>query len=187
MKRIDFEAHFVTKDYVKTMIEYQGYPRYVEDEQTKSRRLYYTPDAGEPLGDGLLNKLLNLGDKRLEDMDTAGVDIQVLSLTSPGVEEWDVSTGMKLATKTNDELADVINKYPNRFLGFAALAPDDPEAAADELERAVKDLGFKGWKTHSNYGGTYLDDREYWPILEKAEVLDVPIYLHPTVPAAPQL
>lgn len=187
MRRIDLETHFVTGDYVRAMEGNTGYPRYCVDKQTQSRRLYYTDDVGEPLGDVLLNKLLDTGEQRLKDMDEAGIDVQVLSLTSPGVEQFDPAVGTALARKINDELAVVIERYPDRFIGFAALAPKEPEVAADELERVVKDLGFKGWKTHSNYGGTYLDDREYWPILETAEKLDVPVYLHPTVPAMPQL
>ena len=184
MKRIDFEAHFVTKEYAKTMIENVGYPRYVEDpKKQKSRRLYYTSDVGEPLGNALLNRLLDLGDERLKEMDAAGIDIQVLSLTAPGVEQFDAATGTSLAKSTNDLLSEAIERYPDRFRGFASLAPTDPVAAADELERAVKELEFIGWKTHSNYGGTYLDEKMFWPILEMAEKLDAPIYLHPTVPA----
>jgi predicted TIM-barrel fold metal-dependent hydrolase len=187
MKKIDFEAHFVTQDYVRAMEENKGYPHYVVDRLTGRRRLYYTEDVGEPLGDILLNRLLDTGEERLKNMDVAGIDVQVLSLTSPGVEQFDPAIGTALARKINDDLSEIIKRYPDRFIGFAALAPQDPEAAADELERTVKDLGFKGWKTHSNYGGSYLDDEQYWPILERAEKLDVPIYLHPAVPAIPQL
>jgi len=187
MKKIDFETHFITKGFVRVMEESQGYPRYIVDKQTGNRRLYYTDDVGEPLGDALLNKLLDTGEKRLKDMDAAGIDVQVLSLTTPGVERLDPAKGTALARQINDELSEIVQRHPDRFIGFAALAPKDPEAAADELERAVQDLGFKGWKTHSNYGGTYLDDKEYWPILEKAESLGAPIYLHPTVPAMPPM
>ena len=187
MKKIDFEAHFVTKDYVKAMEENKGYPRYIVDEKTKNRRLWYTPDVGEPLGDELLNKLLDVGEGRLAIMDKAGVDVQVLSLTSPGVEKFETSMGADMARSTNDALAEIINKHPDRFMGFAALAPNDPKGAADELERSVKELGLKGWKTHSNYGDSYLDDEQYWPILEKAAELNVPIYLHPAIPAIPAL
>lgn len=187
MRRIDFETHFVTRDYVRAMENNEGYPRYFADRNTKSRRLYYADDVGEPLGDSLLNKLLDMGEKRLKDMDAAGIDVQVLSLTTPGVEQFEPATGTALARKINDDLCEVIRRYPDRFIGFAALAPRDPEAAADELERAVKVLGFKGWKTHANYGDTYLDDDAYWPILEKAEELETPIYLHPTVPTMSQL
>ena len=187
MKKIDFETHFVTKEYVETMENNKGYPRYGEDPKTKRRRLFYTAEVAEPLGDPLLNKLLDHGEGRLKTMDAVGIDVQVLSLTSPGVEQFDPAMGTPLAKKANDYLADWIRKRPDRFVGFAALAPNDPQAAAKELERAVKTLGFKGWKTHSNYAGTYIDEKKYWPILEMAEKLDVPIFLHPAVPAISQL
>ena len=74
MRRIDFETHFVTEDYVRAMEENTGYPRYVVDKQTGNRRLYYTDDVGEPLGDLLLSKLLDTGEKRLKDMDAAGIN-----------------------------------------------------------------------------------------------------------------
>lgn len=187
MTKIDFEAHFVTADYVQALEANTGYPRYSFDGQSGHRRLQYTDDVGEPLGDALLDRLCDTEEQRLKSMDVAGIDVQVLSLTSPGVEQFDLATDTALARQCNDQLADVVQSRPDRFVGFAALAPNDPEAAADELERAVEDLGFRGWKTHSNCGGTYLDEKKYWPILERAERLDVPIYLHPTVPAMPQL
>ena len=186
MKKIDFETHFMTKECLKALYDNKEYPRYVDDNQIKTRLIWYTPDAAEPVGDQILNSLLDLGEGRLKDMDAAGIDVQVLSLTTPGVEHFDAAIGTVLAKKANDLLSEAIQKHPDRFVGFAALAPKDPRAAADELERAVKDLGFKGWKTHANYGETYLDDKKYWPILEKAEKLNVPIFLHPCVPASPQ-
>ena len=187
MKKIDFEAHFVTDEWVTEMFGNRGYPRYVRDEKTAQCRVQWSPDDVEPIGDILLNKLLDLGEGRLKVMDDNGVDLQVLSLTIPGVELMDASTGTALARNVNDALADVVRKYPDRFLGFAALAPQSPEEAADELERAVKELDLKGWKTHSNYGENYLDEKRYWPIFERAEKLDVPIYLHPSFPTIPQL
>ena len=187
MKKIDFEAHFVTDEWVTEMFGNRGYPRYVRDEKTAQCRVQWSPDDVEPIGDILLNKLLDLGESRLKVMDDNGVDLQVLSLTIPGVELMDASTGTALARNVNDALADVVRKYPDRFLGFAALAPQSPEEAADELERAVKELDLKGWKTHSNYGDSYLDEKRYWPIFERAEKLDVPIYLHPSFPTIPQL
>ncbi len=187
MKKIDFEAHFVTDEWVTEMFGNRGYPRYVRDEKTAQCRVQWSPDDVEPIGDILLNKLLDLGESRLKVMDDNGVDLQVLSLTIPGVELMDASTGTALARNVNDALADVVRKYPDRFLGFAALAPQSPEEAADELERAVKELDLKGWKTHSNYGENYLDEKRYWPIFERAEKLDVPIYLHPSFPTIPQL
>jgi predicted TIM-barrel fold metal-dependent hydrolase len=111
----------------------------------------------------------------------------VVSLTSPGVERLSPRLGSQLARQVNDELAAAIDKYPDRLMGFAALAPKDPDAATHELERAVKELGLKGWKTHSNFGDSYLDDKRYWPILAKADELGVPIYLHPAAPMIAEL
>ena len=187
MKRIDFETHFATPEWVDALYKNTGYPRMVENKQDKTRRLYFTPTAVEPFGDDLLNRLLDLDRNRFKDMDAAGIDIQILSLTAPGVEQFDPETGAKLAGHANDVLAETIQKHPQRFSGFAALAPKDPETAVKELERAVKDLGLRGWKTHSNYGDAYLDDKRFWPILAKAQELDVPIYLHPTAPMISQL
>ncbi|MDH5685708.1 MAG: amidohydrolase family protein [Hadesarchaea archaeon] len=187
MRKIDFEAHFYTKEFVKTLLTCKEYPRYEEDKQTDTRRLWYTPDVWEPHGDILLNKLLDVGEGRLKEMDAAGVDIQVLSLSAPGVEQFDVPIGTALARETNDALSNIVEKHPDKFIGFAALAPKNPSEAADELERTIRDLGLKGWKTHSNISGTYLDNNEYWPIFEKAEKLDVPIFLHPTIPTITEL
>lgn len=111
----------------------------------------------------------------------------MLSLTSPGAESFEVSAGTKVAKESNDVLAAAIYKHPDRFGGFASLAPKDVDGAIKELERCVKELGFKGWNTHSNYGDAYLDEKRFWPLLAKVEDLDVPIYLHPAVPMIPQL
>ena len=187
MKRIDFEAHFYTREYIKALSENAGYPRIEEGNKERSRRLWYAPEVGQPFADFLLSALLDLGEERLKTMDKSGIDVQALSLSAPGLEQLDPAKGVPLARKCNNALAEVIKKYPGRFMGYAALAPKAPEEAADELERAVKELGFIGWNTHSNYGDSYLDDKRYRPILERAERLNIPIYLHPTVPAIPQV
>jgi predicted TIM-barrel fold metal-dependent hydrolase len=187
VKRIDFETHFVTQEWVDALYANPDYPRFVDDKVTGRRRMYYRDDAFEPHGDFLLDRLLDLGQGRIKGMDAAGVDVAVVSLTSPGTDHFDPATGTRLTKRVNDELAAAVDKYPTRLMGFAALAPKDPEAAARELERTVKDLGFKGWKTHSNFGDSYIDEKRYWPILAKAEELDVPIYLHPVAPMIPQL
>jgi hypothetical protein len=103
------------------------------------------------------------------------------------LEQLEPKVATALARDANDRLAEAIDRHPNRYLGFATLGPREPQEAVRELERAVKDLGFKGWNTHSNFGDSYLDDKRYWPILAKAEELGVPIYLHPTFPIIHQL
>ena len=187
MKKIDFEAHFATEEWIDALYKNQGYPRLVEDKAAQTRRMYFTANACEPFTDVLLGNLLDVGDKRLKSMDAARVDMQVLSLTAPGVESLDPELGEPLAKSANNALAEIIRLHPERFSGYAALAPKRPEQAARELERSVKELGLKGWKTHSNYRDSFIDEKPYWPILAKAEELGVPIYLHPTATIIPQL
>jgi predicted TIM-barrel fold metal-dependent hydrolase len=118
-------------------------------------------------------------------MDAAGVDVQVLSLTSPGVEQLDVDEAVALARDSNDVLVEAVRNHQDRFAGFAALPTPAPEAAAEELERAVREHGFVGAMINGHSRGRYLDDESFWPILERAETLGVPIYLHPTPPPRP--
>ncbi|MCE5254527.1 MAG: amidohydrolase family protein [Actinomycetia bacterium] len=185
MKKIDFETHFATQGWVDALNENKDYPRFERDPETNALRLVYHPAAREPYGDALVAKLVDLGEGRLRLMDQAGVDTALISLTTPGVEQFDTVKGAKLAREANDVLAEAIDKYPDRYGGFCALPVRDVDASVKELERAIKELGFVGWKTHANYGDSYLDDKRYWPILAKAEELDALIYLHPTVPSIP--
>jgi uncharacterized protein len=130
----------------------------------------------------LLEQLTDIGDKRIAEMDAAGIDMQVLSLTSPGSEQLEVSPAIALAREANDFLAEAIAKNPKRFAGFAVLPTAAPDKAGEELERMVRDHGFKGAVINGHNRGRYLDDKFFWPILERAERLNVPIYLHPTPP-----
>jgi len=137
------------------------------------------------LGLRILEQLQDVGDTRIAAMDAAGIDMQVLSLNSPGVEQADVAEQVAIARESNDFLVEVVKKYPKRFAGFAALPIAAPEQAADELDRRVRQQGFKGTLINGHSRGRYLDDQFFWPILERAEALNVPIYLHPTVPPKP--
>lgn len=128
----------------------------------------------------LLEQLCELGDKRIAEMDAAQVDMQILSLTSPGAEQLEAAEAAALARETNDYLADAVQSHPTRFGGFATLPTADPNAAAAELERTIRDYGFKGALINGHIQGRYLDDKFFWPIFERAEALNVPIYLHPT-------
>jgi 2,3-dihydroxybenzoate decarboxylase len=130
----------------------------------------------------LLTRLADLGEGRIHDMDAAGITMQVLSLTSPGVQIFDPATANALASETNDQVAEAIGKYPSRFCGLAAAAPQDPKAAAKEIDRGVRKLGLKGVIINSHTRGEFLDDPKFWEIFEAAEALNVPIYLHPQAP-----
>ena len=133
----------------------------------------------------LLEQLCDLGDKRIAEMDSAHIDMQVLSLTSPGAEQLDAAEAAAFARETNDLLADALRSHPTRLAGFATLPTADPNAAAAELERTNRDYGFKGALINGHIQGRYLDDKFFWPIFERAEALNVPIYLHPTQPPKP--
>ncbi len=125
-------------------------------------------------------RLLDLTGERLEVMDAAGLDMQVLSLNSPGIQaEPDPTVAVKAAAAVNDLTASTIAEHPTRFSGFAALPLQDPVAAADELERAVRDLGLKGALVNAHTQGRYLDHPSLRVVWERAEGLDVPLYLHP--------
>jgi predicted TIM-barrel fold metal-dependent hydrolase len=187
MKRIDLEAHFYMESYLRALSVHNGFPRLDRAADGKGGQFWFTSDTGQPFVGDLIEALLDAGEKRIRTMDELGIDIQVLSLSSPGVEQLDPDAGMAVAKEANDFLAQTIRQHGGRFMGFAALAPKDPVAAADELERCAKELGFKGWNTHSNYGDSYLDDEQYRPILARAAQLNMPIYIHPTVPAVPQV
>jgi hypothetical protein len=118
-------------------------------------------------------------------MDAANVDVQVLSLTSPGTEQLEAAEAVALAREANDRLANAVRSHPTRFAGFATLPTADPSLAADELGRLVLEHGFKGAVINGHHRGRYLDDKFFWPIPERAQQLHVPIYLHPTQPPKP--
>ncbi len=131
-------------------------------------------------------RLLDLGALRLKEMDEVGIDVQVLSHGAPATQRLEGDLAVQISRKANDVLHEKIQKHPERLKAFAVLPTADPKAAADELERAVTRLGFKGAMLHGpSYGAggiVFLDDKRFWPIYERAQALDVPIYLHPSPP-----
>jgi len=169
MKVIAIEEHFIT-------------PLYREKVGANEFRNFYLKSRGEQLGHDIVEQNSDLGAERLAHMDAAGVDVQVLSFGSPGPQAFGAEVAIPMARDANDRLYQAIQKNPARFAGFAALPTADPEAAAQELERCVSKLGFKGAMIHGHTRGSFLDERKYWTIFERAQALDVPIYLHPTLP-----
>jgi predicted TIM-barrel fold metal-dependent hydrolase len=126
--------------------------------------------------------LKEVGDVRLRAMDEAGIDVQVLSHGAPAAQKLPKEVSVDLTMRVNDRLAEHCARHPTRFVGFAALPTPVPEQAARELDRCVKQLGFKGGMIHGLTHGRFHDEKQFWPIFEVAERLDVPIYLHPSVP-----
>lgn len=147
------------------------------------------PTASAPRGtrDALartfLPRLLDIGDGRLAEMDSNGVDMQLLSLTVPGVQMFAPANAVALARLSNDRLSDSVRRHPTRFAGLASFAPQDPPAAAKEMERAITSLKLNGFLVNSHTQNGYLDEERFWPILEAAESLGAPLYIHPRAPS----
>ena len=133
----------------------------------------------------IIEQLQDVGSKRIAEMDAAGIDMQVISLNAPGVEQAEADVQVSVARDANDFLAEAVRQHPSRFAAFAALPIAAPEKAAEELDLRIRQQGFKGAIINGHTRGRYLDDKFFSPVLERAEALNAPIYLHPTVPSKP--
>ena len=161
MRKIAVEEHFVTPDLA----------RYGASTSTVAQPQVWAEAS---------RRLLDFTEERLPEMDRCGLDVQVLSLNSPGIQaEPDAAVAVRAALEVNDLLASVIAEHPGRFRGFAALPLQDPTAAANELERAVQQLGLVGGLVNAHTRGKYLDDPDFTVVWERAVDLGVPLYLHP--------
>ncbi|MFF4489970.1 amidohydrolase family protein [Streptomyces sp. NPDC001544] len=168
MKLYGLEEHFVTADVIEAW----------------QRR---DPHLAEPMmkwavASDITPALLDVDGGRIAAMDDAGIDTTVLSLTTPGLQNLDAAEAVALQRPTNDMIAAAVRRHSERFQGFAALATSAPAAAADELRRAVTELGLNGTLVNANSRGRALDAPEFWDIYEAAEDLRAPVYLHPSVP-----
>ncbi|TVY45927.1 Decarboxylase [Lachnellula occidentalis] len=126
------------------------------------------------------SKFESLGDERIQDMNNGSVSLQVLSHAP-------LDASPTSCSEINNELALAISKNPNRLAGFATLPMEDPKAAAEELSRCVTKLGFLGALINNHLKGQFYDDERFWPVFEKAQEMDVPIYIHPTYPSESML
>ncbi len=181
--KIDLESHFFTPEYMR-FLESRTVPPRFEVTETDVRVWLEPsrPDVTLQHSHHLRDTLLDLSAARIEVLDRAGIAIQFLSVSSPGFEQFEPEHQVEQARAANDVLAGFIAEFPDRFAGLASLPVFRPEEAADELERCIVELGFKGGNIHSHIGNTYLDDPRYFPILERAARLRAPINLHPTLP-----
>ena len=130
----------------------------------------------------LQDQLMDLGERRLARMDALGIDKQLLLLTSPGVQVLDPAEGTALARLANDRLAEACRRHPDRYAGLTVFQPQDVKGAVAEIERGMQELGLNGAVLNSHFRGRYLDELEFWPILEALEANDAALYIHPTIP-----
>lgn len=179
--KIDVHNHFFPLPYVKELAKRKHSPT-VEQDHLDRTLIHYAGDYN------IVEDAHTTPEVRLREMDRCGIDMQVLSLTTPGLEMIEsVSEAVALARVVNDAFAAIAEQYPERFSAFAALPLRDIGSAIDELERAVTTLGLKGGTLFSNVPGTSLDSRNFWPLFEKATQLDVPLFIHPTTPTTPNV
>lgn len=128
------------------------------------------------------SRLYDYAEIRIEEMNAAGINMQILSHQSPGSQRLANDIAAQACRQVNDALAGIIAQSPNRFSGFAMIPTMLPDDAADELQRSVEELGLKGAMIHGLSQGEMVDSKKYWPIFARAEKLGVPIYLHPADP-----
>lgn len=177
MKRIAVEEAFVTEEIAAEWKKVLA-SKFVEP---GFRMMGQTILGDDPGARRVHARLVDVGAGRIAQMDADGIDMALLSLTSPGVQAFDAVTATQLAAHANDVLAAAVAANPARLAGLAAVAPNYPAGAALELARARK-LGMKGFIINSHTMGQYLDDPKFWPIFEAAQALDMPLYLHPREP-----
>ena len=187
MKKIAIEEHCQPQCFLDHFQSRKGYPRLESVADERGQKAWRWWSSAEEyrtwLAPACVDRMRDIGEGRLRDMDEAGIDMQVLS--SPTfVDEQDAEEGADFARKVNDAVAAAIRKHPDRFAGFATLCLKDPKSAAVELERAVKHLAFKGTMIASHVHGEFLDAGRFRPFFEKAARLDVPVYIHPAFPPA---
>ncbi|HMK94805.1 MAG TPA: amidohydrolase family protein [Candidatus Limnocylindrales bacterium] len=172
MQKIDVHTHIITSAYFEALAHNRHGPRL--EKTADGYVLWY----GNGLKYAVDDRMLSI-DRKLKDFGEAKIETQVVAIAMPGMDSFKDQT---LAMKVNDEIAEIVEDYPGKFLGAAAVSLRDVPGAVDELDRAVKGLGFRSVEVFTNVGGKQLDDEEFYPFYEKAVALDVPILMHPTEP-----
>ncbi len=150
--------------------------------EARIKRGWPNPDSNASPMQRVQHQLEEVGEERIADMDESGINMQVLSVTAPGGDIIEGENAIRYAKDYNDAVAKIIDKHKERFAAFAVLPMTVPNEAAEELERAVKELGCVGTMINGTTNDKFLDDAQFDSILSKAEQLDVPVYIHPNLP-----
>jgi predicted TIM-barrel fold metal-dependent hydrolase len=174
-RRIATEEAWTFPELVKAQLDYLASGEAPGDDSLRMAGMF----ANMP---SLQEMLQDLGALRLAHMDELGIDRQLLLLTAPGVQVVRPGEGTPLARMANDLAADACARHPDRFSALAAFDPRDVPGSVKEIERAMTSLKLNGAVLNSHWQGHYIDEAEYWPILEALEAHDAALYIHPTAP-----
>ena len=151
------------------------------DKGTRSLWGFYATSTSER-AQLIMDRLLDLGERRIADMDATGIDKALLLLTAPGVNPFEADVARALSVSANDELAEAVARHPSRLAGLAAFAPQDPHWSAEEIRRGKEELGFVGVMVNSHTQGHYLDEPRFDPILRAIAEAGQVLYIHPQSP-----
>jgi len=175
MKVIDFESHFLPDALEEALYARDEYPCMDKE----SKMMHFGRDCHLPYAQ-IYDNLKDMAEKRIQKMDEAGIDIQIVSSVG-ATELLPAAEGNRVASEANKALFTAVRRHEDRFRGYAILGTHDIGEAVYELEKCIEDYGFAGWNAFSNFGTTALDDPVYIPLLKKAAELNAVVYLHPTM------
>lgn len=178
IKKIDLENHFYPMSSVEALRGREGkgdYPYWSNEDNC-----IHWVDGVKMTHEKLEAKLVDIAEKRIPEMEKLGIEKAVIS-SAPGIDILPAAESVEVCRKSNDALYELTQRFPDRLIGSVVLPMFDTDAAVYELERCVKDLGFKMWQTHSNYNGANPDEKRFWPIWQKLDELGIFAYLHPTI------
>lgn len=169
---------------IVTLEEHISLPQFDNriSKEARMARGWANPDGDASPMKHVQHQLEEVGEERIADMDASEISTQVLSVTAPGGDILEAKDAINYAKDYNNAIAKIVDEHKDRFAAFAVLPMKAPEAAANELERVIKELGFVGTMINGTTNNKFLDDAQFASIISKAEALNVPIYIHPNLP-----
>lgn len=176
---IDIHNHFYAPKLLEEIEKKKFFKKHLEIEKDSLNRKIIVQKGTRVVT--ITEPMTNV-DIRLKDMEEAGVDIQALSLSIPGVDFLEPKEGLEYAQLSNDGIVNICRRYPNHFVGIASVPLKNTEMAIQEIKRAVNELGMRGVLIGSNVDGTFIDDEKFWPFFSEVEKMRTPIFIHPMTP-----
>ncbi|MPZ75283.1 MAG: amidohydrolase family protein [Deltaproteobacteria bacterium] len=182
---IDFQAHLFPEPYISELKRRDG-AVILEDPDPHSGMTYFYDKKLKCRINTAIFQGRDIG-RRIEHMDRLGIDIHVLTIPAPGADRFEGDDAVAIARVANDAIASICREHPQRFIGFFTLPTSSVAASLDELDRAVNELGLKGFGCFANLNGQALDREELLPIYERLAQYKLPVYIHPTAPLATEV